>query len=105
MPKSTFMAYFQDKTEPAICSLTIKDLKTSGKNMHHRQPSHKQSTPTFLGCRKTYLSSQLPQGWMGQVACNTGNISNMWKTQAGVDVSPPSILYFFFFLTVGELRT
>lgn len=99
MPKSICMAYFQDKTEPRICSLslTIKDLKTSGKNMHHHQPSHKQSTPTLLHCRKTYPSSQLPQGWMGQVSCNTGSVSNIWKYRLALVSVPFSSHNFSFF--------
>lgn len=97
MCKSIFMAYFQDKTEPRVCSLslTIKDLKTSGKNVHHHQPLHKQSTPTLLCCRNTYLSSQLRQGWMGQVSCNTGSVSSAWKHRLGIGVSPLFIPYFF----------
>lgn len=102
------MAYFQDKTEPRVCSLslTIKDLKTSGKNVHHHQPLHKQSTPTSLCCRNTYLSSQLRQGWMGQVSCNTGSVSNARKHRLALASVPCSSHNFFFlFLTLGKLGT
>lgn len=84
------MAYFQDKTEPGICSLSlaIKDLKPSGKSMYHHQPARKQSTPRLVRYRTTYLSSQLPQDGIGQVSCNTGSRSNISKYRLTLGSAP-----------------